>query len=141
MPCFTGRSNHILLKKDCKSGCACCYNHTYSCGLFEKEQNNSSLPDISAQVCNLIIEYATAECNNGLFWTAVPEDFLKFPERHCPLRIEQLYPSANQSVVIDYINREVVPLIQTLTPPYTGQIIYNVNGIECFRCDAVISVP
>src|SRR6056297_2650427 len=38
MPCTTGRAGHILLKKDCPSGCVCCVNTAYSCGLLKCNQ-------------------------------------------------------------------------------------------------------
>lgn len=67
MPCTTGRSRHILLKKDCVSDCNCCNTAPYSVGkiccndeLINKQEcpvvippvDCSSLNDLVCQVLN-----------------------------------------------------------------------------------------
>ena len=48
MPCVSGRSNHVLLRKDCVAGCACCVNTAYSCAppcYKEQSSNRHQCPD------------------------------------------------------------------------------------------------
>lgn len=57
MPCQTGRAGHILLKKDCQTGCACCVNTTYSCGKLgcneEIENDFITLNLLKHMICDI----------------------------------------------------------------------------------------
>jgi hypothetical protein len=132
MPCFSGRSEHVLLKKDCVSGCACCYNHTYSCGLLkcDEQKDNTSLPDVSALVCDLL----NGLLNDGVNCEQLLDDLNleSLPEKHCRvvITINNLSTLSSDTVVIE--NRE---LSTTILSVITGDVlVYLVNGVECLRC-------
>ena len=54
MPCFSGRSEHKLLRKDCEPGCACCVNTTYSCGKIGCNDETIQRNNVEKFVCEII---------------------------------------------------------------------------------------
>lgn len=69
MPCQTGRAGHTLLKKDCQSGCACCVNTAYSCGMLKCNEINDNSKDCNTFadfICRLLIQSAVNQgCENA----------------------------------------------------------------------------
>lgn len=56
MPCLSGRSQHVLCKKDCQPGCAYCVNTAYSIGKLccNEPLDNSTNKNIRVLACQLM---------------------------------------------------------------------------------------
>ena len=134
MPCVTGRAGHTLLKKDCQSGCACCVNSTYSCGLLKCDEPliNEKKPDVSGLVCELIKESAEVSCETGLSFL---QDLTSLPEKHCRFRVERRNVTQSVSLIFEVEDR-----ILTEDPNNDNSVsnddvlTYFVNGVECLTC-------
>lgn len=139
MPCVSGRSTHILLKKDCQTGCACCVNTAFSVGKIccNEQQDNVNNANISGIVCRIIKEgIDNGGCNNGFDFLEQTDGLLKLPQTHCKVRLERRNTSQSNTTIIDIENRNVT-IVEVNNPTSGDEIIYLVDGIECTRCTLV----
>ena len=132
MPCVSGRSNHILLKKDCKAGCACCVNTAYSCAppCYKDQLINTDKTDIRSLMCELIQDAISAKgCDIGF-----DIELGALPAKHCMIRIEQRNVTRSDSVIAE-IEDAVITLIDPIISVGSGDVIeYYVDDVLCASC-------
>jgi hypothetical protein len=137
MPCVTGRAGHTLLKKDCQSGCACCVNSTYSCGILKCDEPliNTKKPDISGLVCEILknlLEENPGSCGNLISGLAASLESL--PEKYCRVRIERRNITQSTSGIAETEDREIITIVGDPDPSTNDVLTYFVNGVECLTC-------
>ena len=138
MPCVTGRSNHVLLRKDCKAGCGCCVNTAYSCAppCFKEERINQSKPDVSDLVCALIKRGVVISCEDGLDFANNLDSTGDLPAKHCLFRVEQRNASSSVAgVIIAEVEDLNIVIIEDNFSSTPGDVVeYYVNGVLCTSC-------
>lgn len=138
MPCQTGRSQHVLLKKDCTANCSCCVNTAYSCGKLGCNEAliNSKKPDVSQLFCNLLL----SRFNSGMPCSSLLDDFGDqatidsiFPEKHCKVTLRRFNVTQDASLIFTIEDRQTEVLSEN-NPDPDDVLEYYINDELCLTC-------
>lgn len=153
MPCTSGRANHILLKKDCPSGCNCCVNTAYSCEPIQclSELTNVKKPNIAKSIflqlkalneeSDLCSLFASCFLNLSVGSSILGTGLLQIPSTHCEVTIviNNLTSNCNAGSVTfeDLIVSDVITNTSTTCPITIGDTLeIIIDGIHSFQCVA-----
>ena len=137
MPCVTGRSNHVLLKKNCVAGCGCCVNTAYSCAppCFKYQLINFDKPNVSDRVCGDILWLIE---NDGCLAALNIVNLVTgqtYPAKYCRFELTVENETLAESFTQTFEDRTLIDTVGVISSLNNDDVVnYYINGTLCATC-------
>jgi hypothetical protein len=135
MPCVSGRSQHVLIKRNCPSGCRCCINTAYSCGKLCCDEPLDNSKDCNTN-CDLVLQFLQSipglPCEDIL--EELIEDSSPFIMNNIDVRLERRNLTQGDTTIFDIINGIPNIIVIGVDPTAGDELLLLVDNVECVRC-------
>ena len=137
MPCVTGRSNHVLLKKGCVAGCGCCVNTAYSCEppCYDDQLINFDKPTVNDRVCGDILWLVENEGCVGALNIVNLVTSQNYPAKYCRFELTVENETLAESFTQTFEDRALIDTVGSISSLNSDDVLnYFIDGALCTTC-------